>query len=92
MRHATGGRRLLRAVRGQHPGHDGWTNVQLPWAKFTGNAGGASYTLTGADIDGLTFNMNLNYGEVDAGPDGAGIYGPTPADLDLQIDDIAFMQ
>jgi hypothetical protein len=69
-----------------------WTNVQLPWAKFTGSAGGASYTLTGADIDGLTFNMNLNYGEVDAGPDGAGIYGPTPADLDLQIDDIAFMQ
>ncbi len=69
-----------------------WTNVQLPWAKFTGNAGGASYALTGAEIDGLTFNMNLNYGEVDAGPDGAAIYGPTPADLDLQIDDIAFMQ
>jgi len=68
-----------------------WTNVQLPWAMFSGNAGGTAYTPTGANINGLTFAMNLTYAQVDAGPDGAGIYGPTTADLDLQVDDIAFM-
>jgi hypothetical protein len=67
-----------------------WTNIQLPWAKFTGSGGGAEYTLNGANITGLTFNMNLSYAEVDAGPDGSAIYGPTPANLDLQIDDITF--
>ncbi len=69
-----------------------WTNIQLPWAMFTGNAGGTTYTMTGASITGLTFNMSLDYSEVDAGPDGAAIYGPTPANLDLQIDDITFLQ
>ena len=70
-----------------------WTNVKLPWATFTGgNTGGTAYTPTGANITGLSFSLNLSYSQVDAGPDGAAIYGPTPADIDFQIDDIGFIQ
>jgi hypothetical protein len=68
-----------------------WTNIQIPWAMFAGNAGGAAYVPTGANITGLTFGLSLAYSQVDAAPDGAGIYGPAAADLDLQVDDISFI-
>jgi hypothetical protein len=69
-----------------------WAQIKLPWAMFTGNAGGTAYTPDGQNITGLSFALGLNFSQVDAGPDGAAIYGPTPANLDLQIDDITFMQ
>jgi hypothetical protein len=69
-----------------------WTQVMLPWAMFTGGlANGVAYTPTGANISGLNFQSNLTYVQVDAGPDGAAIYGPAAATLDFQIDDVEFM-
>jgi hypothetical protein len=69
-----------------------WTQVTVPWASFAGGvASGVAYTPTGNNLAGLTFSVSLAYGEVDAGPDGAAIYGPVPANIDFQLDDIEFM-
>jgi hypothetical protein len=69
-----------------------WTQFQIPWSSFTGGmANGAASNPTGDGLLGLTFAVNLAFVPVDAGPDGAAIYGPMPANLDLQIDDIQFM-
>jgi hypothetical protein len=68
-----------------------WSQVMIPWANFTGGmAGGTAYSVNGSGITGLTFNVSLVWSAVDAGADGAVTYAPTPADLDLQIDDIGF--
>jgi hypothetical protein len=69
-----------------------WTQVTVPWASFVGGiASGAAYTPTGDNLAGLTFTVALDYAAVDAGPDGAAIYGPVPANIDFQLDDIEFM-
>ncbi|HZU82304.1 MAG TPA: hypothetical protein VE987_05285, partial [Polyangiaceae bacterium] len=69
-----------------------WTQITLPWAAFTGGTrNGAAYTPTGDNLTGLVFTTGLVYTQVDAAADGAAIYGPTPANIDLQIDDVAFV-
>ena len=69
-----------------------WTEVTVPWASFVGGvASGAAYTPTGDNLAGLTFTVALGYAAVDAGPDGAAIYGPVPGNIDFQLDDIEFM-
>ena len=52
---------------------------------------GVAYTPNGDNISALSFQSNLTYVQVDSGPDGAGIYGPAPATIDFQVDDIEFM-
>lgn len=69
-----------------------WTQIQIPWSHFTGGmTNGTAYTPTGDGIGGMTFSVGLTWAQVDASADGAAIYGPVPADIDLQIDDIQFM-
>jgi hypothetical protein len=70
-----------------------WTEYQIPWSQFAGGlVDGTAYTPNGQGIVGMTFSVGLTWGELDASADGAAIYGPTPANIDLQIDDIGFMQ
>jgi hypothetical protein len=69
-----------------------WTQVMLPWAMFTGGvASGVAYAPNGDNISGLSFQSNLIYVQVDAGPDGSAIYGPAAATIDFQVDDVEFM-
>jgi hypothetical protein len=68
-----------------------WTHFQIPWSSFTGgSAGGAAYTVDGSGIVGLTFSVSLAWSASEAGADGAVTYAPTPANIDLQVDDIGF--
>jgi hypothetical protein len=68
-----------------------WTQFQIPWSSFTGGmGGGTAYTPDGSGITGLTFVLSLAWSQSDASADGAVTYVPTPASMDLQIDDVGF--
>jgi hypothetical protein len=69
-----------------------WSQIMVPWSMFIGgSAGGTPFNPNGDNLVGLTFSLGLNFTAVDAGPDGAAIYGPIPGNIDFQIDDIQFM-
>lgn len=70
-----------------------WTEIQLPWAAFTGGlVNGAAYVPTGNHLTGIQFVVkNVVFVPVDAAADGAVIYGEVPGSIDLQLDDVEFM-
>jgi hypothetical protein len=68
-----------------------WTQVTILWPQFVGGLRGpAAYIPGGDNIVGLAFTAGLNYV---ANPIDGGLpaYVPVPADIRLDIDDIAFV-
>lgn len=68
---------------------DSWSQVILPWSAFTpGTANASTVPVTGDNLSGLSFNVNLAYVEDSANP---GEYIPGPAPYDFSFDDLTFI-
>ncbi len=66
-----------------------WTEVLIPWSAFTpGTANSASIPVTGDDIAGLSFSIDLPYVE---DPQNPGEYIPDTASYDFSFDDVMLM-
>ncbi len=76
-----------------------WTQVTLPWSMFTGgDANGTPVSATGNNLTGLQFSAGLVFEPDPAfvddpnNPDDMATWYPLPGDIDLKIDDIAFVE
>ncbi len=76
-----------------------WTQVTLPWAMFTaGDANGTAVPATGNNLTGIQFSAGLVF-EPDPAfvdnpddPNDMATWYPLPGDIDVKIDDIAFVE
>jgi hypothetical protein len=70
-----------------------WTQVQIPWADFTGGLSGSTAVVpNGNNITGLGWSLGLLFQLDPTVPaDAAGPYVAVPGDLVINIDDIAFL-
>lgn len=68
------------------PLDDDWTQIEVAWGDFElGNANGLDVTPDGSDIWQIQFDVGLEWV-----PDDEGVYQPTPAGYEFQLDDLAF--
>ncbi len=70
-----------------------WTQLQIPWASFTGATagGGMAVAVDGHNITGMNFQVALKYVPSDpSDPDSE--YFPESGGYDLQVDDIEFIE
>jgi hypothetical protein len=71
-----------------------WTQVSIMWADFTPGLSGTTTSMVtpnGDNITGFGWTVGLAYQADPTQPD-AGVYVAVPADLRIDIDDIAFIQ
>jgi hypothetical protein len=65
---------------------DTWTQIQIPWASFTGGAAaGTPVTPDGRNIWQIQFDVGLNWAAPDGGP-----IGPVPGAYTLDVDTLTF--